>query len=112
MMGFRASRVLRASIVKWAENQPDMPTLFEAYAPPGRDRPQGETEMSKRPDAKWMRKEDEQLRAVAASGEAVAAISKRLCRSEKGIRHRAQTLGIKLPSNGGLDPQDAWSSSG
>jgi hypothetical protein len=35
---------------------------------------------------------------VAASGEAVAAISKRLCRSEKGIRHRAQTLGIKLPS--------------
>jgi hypothetical protein len=45
-----------------------------------------------------MRKEDEQLRAVAASGEAVAAISKRLCRSEKGIRHRAQTLGIKLPS--------------
>jgi hypothetical protein len=54
--------------------------------------------MSKRPDAKWMRKEDEQLCAAAASGEAVAAISKRLCRSEKGIRHRAQTLGIKLPS--------------
>jgi hypothetical protein len=98
MMGFRASRVLRASIVKWAENQPDMPTLFEAYAPPGRDRPQGETEMSKRPDAKWMRKEDEQLRAVAASGEAVAAISKRLCRSERAVRHRALTLGIKLPS--------------
>jgi hypothetical protein len=54
--------------------------------------------MSKRPDAKWMRKEDDQLRAAAASGEAVAAISKRLCRSEKGIRHRALTLGIKLPS--------------
>jgi hypothetical protein len=30
MMGFRASPVLRASIVKWAENQPDMPTLSEA----------------------------------------------------------------------------------
>jgi hypothetical protein len=30
MMGFRAEPVLRASIVKWAENQPDMPTLSEA----------------------------------------------------------------------------------
>lgn len=30
MMGFRASPLLRASIVKWAENQPDMPTLSEA----------------------------------------------------------------------------------
>jgi hypothetical protein len=30
MMGFRASPVLRASIVRWAENQPDMPTLSEA----------------------------------------------------------------------------------
>jgi hypothetical protein len=54
--------------------------------------------MSKRPDAKWMRKEDDQLRAAAASGETVAAISKRLCRSERAVRHRALTLGIKLPS--------------
>jgi hypothetical protein len=30
MMGFRVAPVLRASIVKWAENQPDMPTLSEA----------------------------------------------------------------------------------
>jgi hypothetical protein len=30
MMGFRASPVLRASIVRWAENQADMPTLSEA----------------------------------------------------------------------------------
>jgi hypothetical protein len=30
MMGFRASPILRASIVKWAEGQPDMPTLSEA----------------------------------------------------------------------------------
>jgi hypothetical protein len=49
-------------------------------------------------NAKWMRAEDDQLRAAAASGDAVAAISKCLCRSEKGIRHRALTLGIKLPS--------------
>jgi hypothetical protein len=54
--------------------------------------------MSKRPDAKWIRTEDDQLRAAAASGEAVAAISKRLCRSERAVRHRALTLGIKLPS--------------
>ena len=30
MMGFRAAPVLRASIVKWAEGQPDIPTLSEA----------------------------------------------------------------------------------
>jgi len=30
MMGFRASPLLRASIEKWAENQPDMPSLSEA----------------------------------------------------------------------------------
>jgi hypothetical protein len=30
MMGFRAEPFLRASIVKWAEKQPDMPTLSEA----------------------------------------------------------------------------------
>jgi hypothetical protein len=54
--------------------------------------------MSKRPDANWMRKEDDQLRDAAAAGETVAAISKRLCRSERAVRHRALTLGIKLPS--------------
>jgi hypothetical protein len=30
MMGFRATPVLRAAIVKWAENQPDLPSLSEA----------------------------------------------------------------------------------
>jgi hypothetical protein len=30
MMGFRAPPVLRASIVNWAENQPDKPGLSEA----------------------------------------------------------------------------------
>ena len=29
-MGFRADPATRAAIVKWAENQPDMPTLSEA----------------------------------------------------------------------------------
>jgi hypothetical protein len=46
--------------------------------------------------AKWMRAEDDQLRAAAASGESIAEIVKRLCRSERGIRHRALKLGIKL----------------
>ena len=49
-------------------------------------------------NAKWMPKEDDQLRSAAASGEAVSVIAKRLCRSERGVRHRAQTLGVKLPS--------------
>ena len=30
LMGFRASPVMRASVVRWAENQPDKPTLSEA----------------------------------------------------------------------------------
>jgi hypothetical protein len=30
MMGFRAEPVIRAAIVRWAENQPDNPSLSEA----------------------------------------------------------------------------------
>ena len=30
LMGFRASPLMRASVVRWAENQPDIPTLSEA----------------------------------------------------------------------------------
>jgi hypothetical protein len=30
LMGFRADPVIRAAIVKWAENQPDTPSLSEA----------------------------------------------------------------------------------
>ena len=30
MMGFRADPVTRAAIVRWSENQPDMPSLSEA----------------------------------------------------------------------------------
>jgi hypothetical protein len=30
LMGFRASPEMRASVVRWAENQPDLPTLSEA----------------------------------------------------------------------------------
>ena len=45
-----------------------------------------------------MREEDDQLRGAAVSGESIAAgISKRLCRSEKAIWHRARKIGIELP---------------
>ena len=56
-------------------------------------------EMSQRPAATlvWMREEDDQLRGAAVSGESIAAISKRLCRSEKAIWHRARKIGIELP---------------
>jgi hypothetical protein len=30
MMGFRAEPAIRAKVVRWAENQPDNPTLSEA----------------------------------------------------------------------------------
>jgi hypothetical protein len=54
--------------------------------------------MTNRPVAAWMRKEDDQLRAAVASGQAIAEISKRLCRSERAVRHRTEKLEIKLPS--------------
>jgi hypothetical protein len=45
----------------------------------------------------WMLEEDDQLRAAAVSGESIAAISKRLCRSESAIYGRARKLGIAPP---------------
>jgi hypothetical protein len=30
LMGFRASPEMRAAVVRWAENEPDQPTLSEA----------------------------------------------------------------------------------
>jgi len=59
--------------------------------------------MSQRPAATlvWMREEDDQLRGAAVSGESIAAISKRLCRSEKAIWHRARKIGIELRLAGG-----------
>src|SRR4051812_14650312 len=44
----------------------------------------------------WMIEEDDQLRAAAVSGDSIAAISKRLCRSERAIDYRARKLGIAL----------------
>ena len=71
---------------------------LRSHPPAGRARAEGE-EVSQRPAATlvWMREEDDQLRGAAVSGESIAAISKRLCRSEKAIWHRARKIGIELP---------------
>jgi hypothetical protein len=44
----------------------------------------------------WTPEEEDQLRTLAISGETIAAISKRLWRSEGALRHRARALGIVL----------------
>jgi hypothetical protein len=44
----------------------------------------------------WTSKDDDQLRALAASGENPGAIALRLNRSAAGVRKRAMDLGIKL----------------
>src|ERR1700686_1481044 len=44
----------------------------------------------------WTSKDDDQLRALAASGENSAAIAVRLNRTPAGIRKRAMDLGVKL----------------
>ena len=55
-----------------------------------------------------MREEDDQLRGAAVSGESIAAISKRLCRSEKAIWHRARKIGIELRLAGGPLARNPW----
>jgi hypothetical protein len=64
--------------------------------PPGRARTEIERQISVASLA-WMLEEDDQLRGAAVSSESIAAISKRLCRSEKAIWHRARKIGIELP---------------
>jgi hypothetical protein len=44
----------------------------------------------------WTSKDDDQLRALAASGENSAAIAVRLNHTAAGVRKRAMGLGIKL----------------
>jgi len=44
----------------------------------------------------WNSKDDDQLRALAASGENSAAIAVRLNRTAAGVRRRAMDLGVKL----------------
>ena len=44
----------------------------------------------------WTSKDDDLLRALAASGENSAAIAVRLNRTSAGVRKRAMGLGVKL----------------
>jgi hypothetical protein len=44
----------------------------------------------------WTSKDDDQLRALAASGENSAAIAVRLNRTAAGVRRRAMDLGVKV----------------
>jgi hypothetical protein len=44
----------------------------------------------------WTSKDDDQLRALAASGENSAAIAVRLNRTAAGVRMRAIHLGVRL----------------
>jgi hypothetical protein len=51
--------------------------------------------MTKRPAAPvWMHQEDDRLRAAAGSGESIASISKRMCRSERAVDNRIRRLGL------------------
>jgi hypothetical protein len=68
MMGFRASPVLRASIVRWAENQPDMPTLSEAT------RRLVELGLKVKPAAKPIGKPGRRLRAQELAAKAIEGI--------------------------------------
>ena len=61
---------------------------------PGRARAEGEEVMGRR--STWTSKDDDLLRALAASGENSAAIAVRLNRTPAGVRKRAMDLGIKL----------------
>jgi hypothetical protein len=64
------------------------------HPPVGRAGPEGKEVMGRR--STWTSKDDDLLRALAASGENSAAIAARLKRTAAGIRKRATSLGIGL----------------
>jgi hypothetical protein len=72
----------------------DLPGRPEAIRPVGRAGPEGKEVMGRR--STWTSKDDDLLRALAASGENSAAIAARLKRTAAGIRKRATSLGIGL----------------
>ena len=69
MMGFRADPVIRASIVRWAENQPDTPTLSEAI------RRLVELGLTVKAPARPVSKPDRRLRAAELAAKAIDKIS-------------------------------------
>ena len=69
MMGFRADPVIRASIVRWAENQPDTPTLSEAI------RRLVELGLTVKAPARPVSKPDRRLRAAELAAKAIDKIA-------------------------------------
>src|ERR1700728_459745 len=69
MMGFPADPVIRASIVRWAENQPDTPTLSEAI------RRLVELGRTVKPAARPVSKPDRRLRAAERAARPIDKIA-------------------------------------
>ena len=69
MMGFRADPVIRASIVRWAENQPDTPTLSEAI------RRLVELGLTVKAPARPVSKPDRRLRAAELAAKTIDKIA-------------------------------------
>jgi len=82
MMGFRADPVIRASIVRWAENQPDMPTLSEAI------RRLVELGLTVKARAKPARKPDRSLRAAELAANAIDKMSDPAAHPEEHAKRR------------------------
>jgi hypothetical protein len=92
-----------------------LPGRPEAIRPVGRAGPEGKEVMGRR--STWTSKDDDLLRALAASGENSAAIAARLKRTAAGIRKRATSLNkggeraaviytlIESAKLNGLDPE-------
>jgi hypothetical protein len=81
MMGFRAAPVLRASIVSWAENQLDVPTLSEATR---RLVELGLTVKSKGRQSN----EDQRLRAREMAGSAIDGMTEAAAHADDANRKR------------------------
>jgi hypothetical protein len=85
MMGFRAAPVLRASIVKWAENQSDMPTLSEAT------RRLVELGLTVKPKGRQT-KEDQKLRAREMAGDAIDGMTDATAHPDDQVSRKRRLL--------------------
>jgi hypothetical protein len=82
MMGFRADPVIRAEIVRWAEKQPDMPSLSEAI------RRLVELGLTVKPPAKPVSKPGRLLRAQELAGQAIDKIGDPAAHPEERAQRR------------------------
>jgi hypothetical protein len=82
MMGFRADPVIRAAIVRWAEKQPDMPSLSEAI------RRLVELGLKATKPVKARRSMPNKLRAAELAAKAIDGIVSPLARPEERAQRR------------------------